>query len=1070
MRTAEIIVKEYLERGYNLESLRVLAESRSEPLCSEMLAIIDTMRDRDEPRSDFAADDEAYGQSNSPHETTGSDDQLFFVADDEETASGDEGLDFDILAAVDPENRQDDPVMADTEDSVADIVIGYTDGAEVVSFAPPAQTLPEEAAASTAGIWSRIWRTNTPDGENPETVISSDGEASDASALIDMSTAPEERDAAPTAAETDVREEMLDTDLVLDSAATENADAEMPTASDSSGDYIPGSVIFQPVEAMADDAPVEHSEYALSAEEEDVAATQPECAEDEAEPESDSSDADADAELQDAAEDGQNDMHYPVLHSHGDKKTSRRERRRREKGTRKKRARKTVAEDSVLPEIILAKADGTDTMIPEAGAEHTVHDAGLAVESPADAVVADGPGSEIPDGMSEGETGEDRPLEDLFHLITSDTFLIVDESGNDAGEASTLDDGEGAAAMEATESLSLEMGEGEAKEPMQEAGEAAEEKDDNHVFNFDPGFHQPEADDHYMIIANGGIDSRELELSLFTGPAEEAEAPEEDDNILRFSDIAGEAANDDAEEEEYADGRQMLHLLPPLAAEESTESVASLSLLDEVEENTGSDVGADAGLSPMARLSLLRAYGGMPCVDATAEEAEALADREHVIVSLAGDESGAAEAQAADVQAAIEREYQERLDEFAARILEVQALAAESEARVREKAGEVTAREEELERIRELLDQEAEKQTELSRLLESAKEDSATKGRLLDTYQGIQDEHERLYREFEDLRRSYNEVVEQVMPELQEERDDLALTVERQNEECETLRGSLGSVRRRLAAGYSLAAAACLIMVALPVANWLGSGEQAKELAMDHQRMTEQRERLDKAERLNIDAEKTIHNLRREVEMARMEVAKLEERNAGLSRVADQHARELASARSALRNGNSSRTTDNLALQGGTQPSGALRTNEVRDPGGQIDRRVIANRNTRPNRGQENSQTREMAQGNSLRPPSANGGNRDRIPLNTVAREDPRSSVVAVAGTDTTTAKVRSGEGVAQVVYRVLGTRDPDVINWVIRENKIKRDRRGNPLIYKDQELRLPPNGRTGQAASAARR
>ncbi len=40
MRTAEMIVKEYLGQGYSLESLRVLADSRAEPIRTEMLALL----------------------------------------------------------------------------------------------------------------------------------------------------------------------------------------------------------------------------------------------------------------------------------------------------------------------------------------------------------------------------------------------------------------------------------------------------------------------------------------------------------------------------------------------------------------------------------------------------------------------------------------------------------------------------------------------------------------------------------------------------------------------------------------------------------------------------------------------------------------------------------------------------------------------------------------------------------------------------------------------------------------------------------------------------------------------
>ncbi|MCC8165647.1 MAG: hypothetical protein LIQ31_05760, partial [Planctomycetes bacterium] len=67
-------------------------------------------------------------------------------------------------------------------------------------------------------------------------------------------------------------------------------------------------------------------------------------------------------------------------------------------------------------------------------------------------------------------------------------------------------------------------------------------------------------------------------------------------------------------------------------------------------------------------------------------------------------------------------------------------------------------------------------------------------------------------------------------------------------------------------------------------------------------------------------------------------------------------------------------------------------------------------------------------------------------------------------------ATVKKGEGVAQVVYRVLGTWNPEVVAWVIRENKIKSDRRGNPIIQPNQQLRLPNEGNIGQAASAKRR
>lgn len=1061
MRTAEIIVKEYLERGYSLESLRVLAESRSEPLCSEMLAIVDAMR----PENDAGASDLADNiEENEPplpsvaepreepgdqQEETAADEPLFFVADDDEAVSDDAGVDFDIMAEVGVAEEADATPMT-SEESVADIVVGLTEGSEIVSLKPPEEALASAQKIGETGIWSRMWsRVNgvmAMKSDESETDDSAPGE------LLVMDAAPEMENQVFAEDEREIGEDvLLESDAEPQSCeAPGNTAVEMPVLADNSADYIPGSVIFHPVDAATAEEIAEAIAEATDFMSMDSSSAEgDECSADLEEQADAEALADELPETDARYETGL--QHLPALHVPEEKKGRRQ--RRRERGERKKGRRagkKAAAESQDLPEIVLAKSDGSETMVPEA----------VVAEMPKNEAVTQ---SEEAAMAFDAETAEANVVEDPVMLVTSDGFLSPDsielptlkedtiveyrpDSESPVSEAVTDSD-------EAAEAVASDLG---------AENSGAQPETDEHFI---------EAGDHLMILATGGLDLREDAYMLLAGALADEDLDEaagfDGDNVIHFRDLL--PPYDGLEEiEEYDEERPVLHILPAMDAAADEEEMAEEdggrdTDAGEVEADAESAVASSEGLSPLTRMSLARACAGLPAVDETLEDdADIAVSSEHVILSVADDAANASGTPDSAVQAEIEREYQERLDEFAARLLDVQALKAETEERARLAAEEVAARDEELRRLQAQLKEEAESRQALAADVDAAKKETAAKCRELERYDGIQEEHERLYGEFEDLRHAYNEVVTDVLPELQNERDDLALTVERQSEETELLRGSLGSVRRRLAAGYSLAAAACLVLVAMPIANWLKSGDSAKELAMDHQKVTEHLERLERVEKENIEAEKTIKNLRRDIEMARIEVAKLEDKNASLTRLADQHARELASAKSALRNGTPSRTTSNLALQGSSHPDGRLHTNDVRDPAGQIDRTVAENRNRR-----QTGDALAQNGGGGLRPPS--GRQPERIPLTTVARSDAsgQSRQTRPGGT---TAKVKAGEGVAQVVYRVLGTRDPDVINWVIRENKIKRDRRGNPLIYENQELRLPENGRTTQAASAARR
>ncbi len=990
MRTAEIIIKEYLEQGYSLPALRVLAESRSEPLRSNMYAILDQL---ERAYGSFAANESA---------SASQEDAVFFVADEEETAvECTAGIDFNLMADTAPAEAN-----AASEESVAEILIGETDGSDIVALpeagipagmdlaeaeaemeetvalAEDAQTQVAESAEAelpesmdTSGDYlPQIAEEQVPAAEEEIDVMAET--ASEILALEQAEMPSEEEAALPEgmeeaveeeAALPEVMEEVVEEEAALPEVVEEAIEeevwdlAELPEQVESLGQEETPAL-----SETAEQALDELLEELMAREQAEEACTEQALPEPAA-PEP---------------------MHMvpasASLPSHS-KKESRRERRRRdraEKKMRKKQRRENALPAQPLPEIILAQTEGTDTLIPEQAdhIEETVQSALPAIreehlvdECPVLAQLAEQQNSGIVEALLSSE-----------HMLTVEEPAAVEEE------------------------------------------QAAEEVVD------------------------------EME-------------EEQENNVIVFrSDFPVDVFENDTEDEEETPRLRMLSFAETQEIEE--EEIASSAEAQKMEEQADAPA---AALPPLARLGLLRAFVGIPEPE---EIDETSMPADHVILSsepagpsaeeVALAEAAEAAAAAEAAKAELEKEYQLRLDEFANQLTLLQASIAAGETLARERQEELQARQEELTALQNSLSEAESNVASLTSELEQALQEDARKQAKLEKFKDVLDEHERLYKEFEDLRVAYNEVVVEVMPGLQNERDDLALTVERQCETETRLRSSLGSARKRLAVGYSMGAAACVMLVALPVFNWLRSGSDERELAFDRQRVGELREQLEKAEMRNLENEKHIFNLERKVDL---QLAELEEKNRSYNSQSDKRAMEMAMAR----NGSSASGTpirvSDMALSGPMDADGLLRYNDVRDPAGNIDNQVALNRSRRTteqapapsstNRVAVSSRARTSASGTSgaLRPAAAE-----------TASQAPTRQAVATASARQaeTKAKVKAGEGVAQVVYRVLGTRDPEVINWVIRENNIKKDRRGNPRIYPDQELRLPKDGRLTQSAS----
>lgn len=1143
MSTAETLVKEYLDRGYSLEALRLVAESRQQPLGSEMLAIINAMEQEAEPVPCETGNFSPVG-----------DNMVFFVANDDESVVGEEVVDFDLMAATQPEKS------AAKEESVVDILIGETDGSGVVPVKPPpALEISARPAKQESGIWSRIWsRMHRDAAPGPAPAAKDEAfEAVPPEQIVELAKENVGEGEPPLAVREGPDQPAAEGGDIA-AAANQEETVESPAARDEvevlaaavHSDYIPGEAGANMDAGHAHEA-MDDAKRLLEEAKEALAASIANSALEE-----NAREAHDEAVLGSAASD------------EADSKISRRERRRRERVQKKKGKRAKKSEGASLPEIVLTRSEGTETLVPEAESGDVEAEAGAAGEL-----------MNVPAPAAMSETVDFRDNEaPQADVLSSDGAPSAEAVVDDGAQSSAAaESGDAPVAMAATEA--------EAADPIPAAGtseahndnegavaaEAASDADASQSVAESADSNLFSGSDHLMILASGGLDIARIESQY----EQEDEPSAESNNVILFREkfpVFTGGAEEMLDDGDVIDFHPVLRVLPPIdsiedesgenlpvepiaqpVAEEVTEPVAEEApepIVEEVAESVA-EPAAEEAVGPVAeevsepvaepvaeeipepvalpaaeaapveeqaalpqaaledmlsaqdRLSLLRALAGAPYADEFVNGREEAASAPgHCIVPMAAEPAPSAEMEReVAVRKEMEEEYQARLNEFASRILQAQAATAERESRLREKDEEMGKRDATLGDMKKSLEEEEKKQQALGRKLDEARREVGAKQAELERMNGLQDEHCKLYDEFEDLRRAYNEVVTDVMPELQGERDDLALTVERQCEKEKDLRGVITSSRRRLAASYVLGAAACLMLIALPVANWMKAGVENKDLALEHQQVSELRENYNSTVEENIRYKNEVVEMERKLNRARMDLTELREKNKELNQMAMANPQGISvfpPAGGGSGGGTPTRMSE-MALQGTPAANGRLHTNQVRDPAGSIESLYAQNRT------QNEPGDRQMAQAptnrepmlsaparsperrNGLRPeqaaPAAAPAQREsRIsglrPENTPPLPPTRESASAptVRNANPTPrqgevmATVKRGEGVAQVVYRVLGTWDPEVVSWVIRENKIRTDRRGNPIIQPDQELRLPKEGRTDQAASAARR
>ncbi|MCC8165783.1 MAG: hypothetical protein LIQ31_06470, partial [Planctomycetes bacterium] len=733
------------------------------------------------------------------------------------------------------------------------------------------------------------------------------------------------------------------------------------------------------------------------------------------------------AEVADTAETAETPESADAAETAEESKVSRRERRRQERAEKKRKRKQAKADKAVLPEIVLTRSEGTETLTPVAESESesesgefaaAVDESESFVNNAADPVTiaenaysqdeaVPAAGAAVTDAIDGADAAPEQPrMSRPMSLVTpNDVFEDADSASFVTLFAAAMADMEGPQLSIVTPDAS-DRGEESAA-----TDDEAESMDSDVASTYS-------GDDHYMIIANGGVHQDEISaLHLVdTDAADAAECPvaETGEAVLELTDTSDDSAEseemvesasaddtvdgganvilfrenfpflaqsddddgDDNDGNAMRDSGPVLHLLPPVeeaAGDDSAPAEAGIKAIAMAErpllENTMSPAGepsfpaALAHVAPLgdhltaeSRAGILLAMYGTGTVDDLVEPADAIpssdgtaeADGEHAIVSMEPfpDYAQLFE-QERDLRRDLEDEYQLRLDGFAARLLDVQTAGGQTEEKLRNAKAELDARAAVLEEMKNRLAKEEEAKADLARRLECATAEMNSRERELDRVRGLRDEHQRLFNEFEDLRKAYNEVVSDVMPTLQNERDDLALTVERQCAEERQVRSQLGATRRRLTVGYGLGVAASLVLIALPVANWLKSSERARETAESEQLLSELRDNLQTEVEQNIRAQNEIVELQNKIGLARAQIVDLQSKNRELAQVRTrvmQPDSDIAVFRPESAGGGTPTRASTMALQATPPADGRLHVNEVRDPAGSIEQVVAMNR------------------------------------------------------------------------------------------------------------------------------
>ncbi len=265
----------------------------------------------------------------------------------------------------------------------------------------------------------------------------------------------------------------------------------------------------------------------------------------------------------------------------------------------------------------------------------------------------------------------------------------------------------------------------------------------------------------------------------------------------------------------------------------------------------------------------------------------------------------------------------------------------------------------------------------------------------------------------------------ETVPNLQQDKEDLVELASEEYNKVQTLDELAARRSRRFSYATTLAAAACLMLVLMPILSWN-----------------------------NIEAEKTNIKSEYSMQLASSEAQnlKLEEK---LSKMQDQI--ELISNEY-----NTAKESWKVQLSNLQQKQNSA---------GQQNKIIQAAAENIAESNQNLIAFKEEIMSDD--PLNAEAGYENEAQYNNVSGLEAYQTEFAAADTaaesnvelfDGTQAHVRRGEGLSQVLWRVYRRSSPEMVAYITRLNRLKMDKRGNPMLKIDQKLLLPKDVNTAMA------
>ncbi len=264
----------------------------------------------------------------------------------------------------------------------------------------------------------------------------------------------------------------------------------------------------------------------------------------------------------------------------------------------------------------------------------------------------------------------------------------------------------------------------------------------------------------------------------------------------------------------------------------------------------------------------------------------------------------------------------------------------------------------------------------------------------------------------------------ETVPNLQKDKEDLVELASEEYNKVQTLDELAARRSRRFSYATTLAAAACLMLVLMPILSWNNIETEKTNIKSEYSMQ------LASAEAQNLKLEEKMSDMQQQIELISNEYNTAKEGwKVQLSNLLQKQA---------------SGQQNNVIQAAATGNIDESKLNIVA-----YKEQIMSDDTLNADAGYEND-----AQYNNVTGLEA-------YQTEFASTESAEPNIELFEGKQ---AQVRRGEGLSQVLWRVYRRSNPEMVAYITKLNNLKKDRRGNPMLKIDQKLILPKDVNTAMA------